>query len=272
MMKNKKGKKRNEKIKERKSLSIINYGDYVIIKNRSTIAAYISGCFALLLCIAGGIVMKEAWQLPMFVVAYILVIIGVVYTFISMLFNKIILDSPNLQMNVYNPFKKQYKFDDVNYVDVKSSKPKDGVVLHKVTVYIGEGKKSVEISTMSSKQADELASLLRGMLDNAAMIYPEGNEEPFDLEDEKKKSVSIPFGLKKNKKDDSKEEKSSETTEQTKKAENAPEENERDSNTEDSAEKNVESSADAVLQEKCDEPKTEEVEQKSDSNDANEEK
>lgn len=206
MKKNKKGKKANVKIKERKSLSIANYGDFVVIKNRSTLAAGLSGILMLALCIAGGIALKDAWKIPMFAILFSLVIVSIVYSYASMIFSKITLDSLNMQMNVYNPFKKQYKFEDVSYVEIKSSKPKDGMISHRVITYIGDGKKNVELTTMSLKQAEELASLLRGMLDNAAMIYPEGDEEPFDFDEDKKtKQGVMSFGFKRNKKDDSNE-------------------------------------------------------------------
>ena len=219
-MKNtKRNKKTNKKIKEQKSLSILNYGDTVVIKNRLSIAALISGAITLLLCIAGAVALRNAWKLPMFWVVFLTLTAAILYSFANMIFGKITLDSPNLQMTVYNPFKKQYKFEDINYIDVKSSKEKNGVITHKVIVYIGEGKRNVEMTTLSQKQADELASLLRGMLDNGAMIYPEGDEEPFNFDDDedKKKGVTS-FGLKKkraekkedNKPDDSKQDNSDE--------------------------------------------------------------
>lgn len=153
------------------------------------------------MCIAGGVVMKEAWELPLFIVVFAIFVIGSVYSLANILLGKIVLDSPNMLMTVYNPFKKQYKFEDINYVDVHSSKPKDGIVLHNVIVYIGNGKRNVEIITMSSKQADELVLLLRGMLDNGAMIFPEGDEEPFTFDDDKEKKGVLSFGFKKSKDD-----------------------------------------------------------------------
>lgn len=207
MKKTKKNKKANKKIKDRKSLFIAHYGDYVVIKNRPNFAATFSGLIMLSLCVACGIMLREAFKMPMFAVAFSLIALSIVYSFVSIAFSKILLDSPNMQMTVYNPFKKQYKFDDISYIDVESSKPKDGYVTHTVTVYIGSGKKQVEIRTTSKKQADQLLSLLRGMLDNAAMIYPEGDEEPFVFDDDKKKQQGVmPFGIKRNKKNDSKEE------------------------------------------------------------------
>lgn len=212
---NKKGKKANTRIKEKKSLSIAHYGDFVVIKNRSTLAASLSGFLMLVLCIVGGIALKDAWKMPMFAVMFLIIIAAIIYSFVSIVFSKVTLDSINMQMNVYSPFKKQYKFEDVNYVEIKSSKPKDGVILHRVITYIGNGKKNVELTTMSLKQAEELASLLRGMLDNAAMIYPEGNEEPFDFDDAKEtKQGVVSFGFKRNKKDKSKEEDSSAANEE----------------------------------------------------------
>ena len=158
------------------------------------------------LCVAGAVVMKEAWELPMFRAVFAAILIGAAYSLANIFFSKVVLDSPNMLMTVYNPLKKQYKFEDINYIDVDSSEPKDGIVLHSVIVYIGKGKRSVEITTMSSKQAEELVTLLRGMLENGAMVFPEGDEEPFTFDDDKKKKGALSFSFKKSKKEESEDE------------------------------------------------------------------
>lgn len=157
-----------------------------MIKNRSTIAAGVLGALMLSIILIGALSLRNMWSTPVFWVIIAVMALSTAWSIVKMIFGKVVLNSPNMTMEVYDPIKKQYKFADINYVDLKTSKEKDGVVLHKVTVYIGEGKRSVEISTGSKSQADELVSLLRGMLDNGAMEYPEGNEEPFNLDDEKK--------------------------------------------------------------------------------------
>ena len=141
----------------------------------------IVGCFSI----------KDVWQLPVFWAMFLLLVLGTVWSLLNMILGKIVLDSLGMTMNVYNPVKKQYKFEEINYIDQKIVNGKDGVVVYKVIVYIGNGKRTVEIAALSSSQADELASLLRGMLDNGAMIYPEGDEEPFNFDDEKKEKRGI---------------------------------------------------------------------------------
>ena len=192
-MKKKKHSKKNKKIIEKKNLKVLNYGDFVIIRNRSVVSVSVFAFIILTLCIACGAALKDAWQMPIFKLVFAFIIAITLCSLASVLLNKIVLDSPNIQMTVYNPFKKQYKFDEINYVDLKSSKAKDGIVLHKVSVYIGDGRRSVDIVTMSSKQADELVSLLRGMLENGAMVFPEGDEEPFTFDDDKEKKKRTPF-------------------------------------------------------------------------------
>ena len=98
---------------------------------------------------------------------------------------KVVLNSKDAIMSVYWPFKKEYKFSDVTYIDIKSSKPNEGFITHNVLIYVGEGKNRVKLETFSSTQANELVSLLRGMLDCSAIEFPEGNEEPFNLPEEK---------------------------------------------------------------------------------------
>ena len=183
----KKKTKATKKVRERKNLTINNCGDTVLIRNRSAIAAGLFGAIVIFLCVAAVISLKAAWSLPLFWTVIAVFMAASVYAFVNMIFGKIVLDSPNKQMIVYNPFKKTYKFEDVNYVDVKTSKDKEGVVSYTVVAYIGNGRKSVQVTSFSGKQADELCSLLRGMLDNGAMEYPEGNEEPFHFDDEEEK-------------------------------------------------------------------------------------
>lgn len=183
----KKDEKKTRQASDKNTLLIENNGDIVTIRTRSILVAAIIGSIELALCVACIFVMKGAWGLPWFWVMFSSVILGIIYFTVNELLSKIVLNSPKMTMTVYNPLKKEYKFSDINYIDAKTTKS-GRAVLHVVTVYIGDGRRSVEIATLSEKQAYELASLLRGMLDNAAMIYPEGNEEPFNLDDNNKKS------------------------------------------------------------------------------------
>ena len=189
MKKNKKKSKAKARAKAkktgRKNLSIVNHGDEVVISNRSTIAASVCGVIILGLCAAGIFTLRDAWELPLFWCLFSAAALGAVYSFAKMLFGKIVLNSPDMTMTVYNPFPIEYKFVDINYIDQRTERGTDGETVHVVVVYIGDGKRSVEIVSFSKEQADELAALLRGMLDLAAMIYPEGDEEPFDLDDDK---------------------------------------------------------------------------------------
>lgn len=195
---NKSKKKTKKKIPERKNLSIVNQGDLVIIRNRSTIAAAVIGVILLGVCAAGVFTLRDAWDLPMFWLLFGVLIAGVMYSVVKAMLNKVVLDSPEMTITVYNPAPITYKFEDVNYIDVNTAKATDGAVAYIVTAYIGVGKRTVEIISYSKEQADELASLLRGMLDNGSMVFPEGNEEPFNL-DEKGKHVEFTFITRKKK-------------------------------------------------------------------------
>lgn len=197
-MKNKKKNKKSARIRERKSLRVRNHGDTVIIKSRISLSACFSGVMMMAICIAGAIALKGAWDNPVFLAVVAMISFVVLYSFVNIIFGKIVLNSHDLTMTVCNPIKKVYKFADINYIDKKTSKSKDGVITHRVIVYIGEGRKSVELVTLSSRQADDIVSLLRGMLDNGAMIYPEGDEEPFDFSEDEKKPL-FPFFIKKKK-------------------------------------------------------------------------
>ena len=181
--------KKNGRIREKNNLKIENFGDTVIIKNRSAITGGVSGALLMVFIIAVAIIMRAAWSYYLFWLLFAFLFLSSAYWCVSAAFGKIVLNSPKMTMTVYSPLKKEYKFRNINYVDVKSAKPKDGFVVHTVSVYIGDGKKSVKIDTLSSEQAEELSALLRGMLDNAAMEYPEGNEEPFNLDKEEKKAA-----------------------------------------------------------------------------------
>lgn len=185
-------KKKARKVRERANLSIANHGDTVIIRNRFLVGGGILGGLMLAFSIAIFFVLRGAWDTVIFWIVYPFLFLSTLYSFLNTLFGKIVLDSPRTTMTVYSPFKVVHKFSDINYVDMKSSKKQEGFITHTVTVYIGDGRRCVNIDTLSRKQADELVSLLRGMLDNAALIYQEGNEEPFhfdDGEDEKAEGI-----------------------------------------------------------------------------------
>lgn len=182
---------KKNKVRERKNLLIANMGDVVVIKNRAIVGNAILGAVIMAFCIGIFFMLKAAWDQPIFWIIFLFIFLSTVYSFANNICGRIVLRSKTLMMTVYNPFKKEYKFSDINYVDMKSSKPQDGYITHSVIIYIGTGKKSIKIDTFSRAQADELLSLIRGMLDNAAMEYPEGNEEPFEFAEDEKKSSGI---------------------------------------------------------------------------------
>ena len=180
-------KKTKVKIREKKSLVISNWGDTVIIRNRSAIGGGILGFILMAFFAAVTLCMRVAWASPLFWGVMAFLFLCSAYWFANIAFSKIVLDSPKLVMTVYNPFKVEYSFKDVNYVDRKCSKPKDGYVTHTVNVYIGNGRRHVRIDTLSSAEADEVEALVSGMLTCGAIEYPEGNEEMFNYEKKGKK-------------------------------------------------------------------------------------
>ena len=62
MKKNKK--KAKNKVINKKNLSIINQGDTVVIRNRSSIAASVVSVIILGVCAAGIFTLRAAWELP----------------------------------------------------------------------------------------------------------------------------------------------------------------------------------------------------------------
>lgn len=181
--------KSKRKIREKKSLVINNFGDTVVIRNRSAVGGGVLGVILMVFFLVVTLCMRAAWKSPLFWGVITFLFLCSAYWFVTTAFAKIVLDSPKLLMTVYNPFKAEYSFKDINYVDRKSSpKPKDGYITHTVSVYIGNGRRRVRIDTLSSREAEQVESLISGMLDSGAMEYPEGNEEPFRYEEKEEKS------------------------------------------------------------------------------------
>ena len=196
----KKKKRKTKKIREKKTLSVSNMGDTVVIKHRYVAANAIVCTAVMAILIMVFFKLKAVWDEPVFWVMYLFMFFSNIYSLWNTVIGKIILTSKDSMMTVYWPLKKEYKFSDISYVDLKSSKPNEGYVTHRVLIYVGEGRKSIKLETFSSTQANELVSLLRGMLDCGSMEYQEGNEEPFDLpaEEEKKPSGFFKNLFKKN--------------------------------------------------------------------------
>ena len=180
------GKKR---IKEKKNLLIANMGDMVVIKNRAIIGNSILGAIVMIFAVIIMLLLKEAWDVPLFWVIFVFLFLGSVYSFAGIICGRIVLRSGTNLMTVYGPFKKEYSFAEINYIDMKSSRPTDGYITHTVMIYIGDGRKCIKIDTFSRDQAEELVSLLRGMLDNGAMVYPEGREKFFNSEEKEEKKA-----------------------------------------------------------------------------------
>jgi hypothetical protein len=182
----KKNNNAKDKITERRTLAIHNHGDTVVIKSRSAVGGGMLGAIIMIFAVVLLLNMKEAWSSPAFWCVFAFIFLCSAYWFANTVFNKIILNSPKKTLTVYGPFKKEYSFDDVNYVEIRTSKPKGGTQAHTVCVYIGNGRRSVRIDTLSSAEAKEVESLFKGMLDSGAMEFPEGNEERFEPQVKKK--------------------------------------------------------------------------------------
>ena len=178
----KKDKKRNseKKVAEKKNLSIVNQGDFIVIRNRSAIGAGVLSVIILGICAAGVYTLRQAWNLPLFWAMFGLLVLGILYSLVKSVCSKIVLNSPQKTITVYNPLPKEYKFEDINYIDRKTVKDRTAPDAHVVIAYIGDGRRNVSITSYSKAQADELAILLKGMLDNGAMIFPEYEEDPLD--------------------------------------------------------------------------------------------
>ena len=183
----KKKKRKSRKIREKKTLAISNMGDIVVIKHRYVAANAIVCTAVMAILIAIFFKLEAVWDEPVFWVMYLFMFFSNIYSLWNTVIGKIVLTSKDSMMTVYWPFKKEYKFSDISYVDLKSSKVNDGYVTHRVLIYVGEGRKCVKLETFSSSQAEDLASLLRGMLDCGSMEYQEGNEESFNLPSEEEK-------------------------------------------------------------------------------------
>ena len=181
-VKEKKDKKRNseKKVAEKKNLSIVNQGDFIVIRNRSAIGAGVLSVIILGICAAGVYTLRQAWNLPLFWAMFGLLVLGILYSLVKSVCSKIVLNSPQKTITIYNPLPKEYKFEDINYIDRKTVKDRTAPDAHVVIAYIGDGRRNVSITSYSKAQADELAILLNGMLDNGAMIFPEYEEDPLD--------------------------------------------------------------------------------------------
>lgn len=177
MKNNKKDTKRKDTGK--KSLSVNNFGDHVIIRNRNYYLGAALGILIFIVSVIGAFYLRDAWSLPFFWGAFVLLLIGIAYYTVKTIISKIVLDSRDLTMTIYNPFVKRYNFADVNYVDRKTVHSKDGGTTYAVIVYIGNGKRSVEVASQSLDQADEIEVLMRRMFTyQPPLAIEEKKDEP----------------------------------------------------------------------------------------------
>ena len=209
-----KGKRRSVGYGGKKNLSVVNHGDIVVIRNRSAMASGVIGGIAFILSVIGVVKLRAAWDLPIFWFIFGALIIGTGFSVAQAVFGRIVLDSPSMLMTVYGPFPKEYPFSKVNYIDRKIGRGGDGSAMYTVVVYIGNGRRTVEVSSFSEEQADEVEELMRGMLKCGAITYPEGDEEPFRFDDEK--PWHIPFSKRLKKSMDEAKEKAKESSDEEK--------------------------------------------------------
>ena len=172
-------KKRTKKRAGTESLTVINLGNTVIIKDRSSPVIAISSVAMLVITVICAVAMRAAHRSPLFWTVAVALVAGLTYSAVKAILAKMVLDANKMTMTIYNPSAKCYKFSDVNYVDSGTVNDRNGEEVFIVTVYMGDGRRSIDVATYSKEQAKEVERLMCAMFS-----YTGDTDESEDKADE----------------------------------------------------------------------------------------
>ena len=169
-------KKRTKKRAGTESLTVINLGNTVIIKDRSSPVIAISSVAMLVITVICAVAMRAAHRSPLFWTVAVALVAGLTYSAVKAILAKMVLDANKMTMTIYNPSAKCYKFSDVNYVDSGTVNDRNGEEVFIVTVYMGDGRRSIDVATYSKEQAKEVERLMCAMFSSGVSSLISANE------------------------------------------------------------------------------------------------
>lgn len=150
---------------KKSSLVVIESGNKIIAKKKVNIPVCLIGLIPLISGILLPIFFKELRSIPIFWIFLVLLTLGNIAHFVSLLFGKIVVDSSEKKIDIYNLCKESFRFDEVS--ELKSFfEPGDsegGEDQNKLLFLFKNGLKR-EFFTTSKKQTDELLELLNSVI------------------------------------------------------------------------------------------------------------
>lgn len=117
-------------------------------------------CVGIFACVVLLPICFKILQAPLGIAVYVACVVFNVATYIALLFGKIVLDTQNREIHVYNPFLHRYAFGNVANIGVYHESDCEGADINKVIINLNNGKKC-SLRTTSKEQSEELVKLLR---------------------------------------------------------------------------------------------------------------
>lgn len=145
---------------KKSTLKILRENDFITVKKSpDAVTCVMCGiCFVCLIILPN--LVKGLLKDPLGIALYVACIVFNVAAYIALLLGKIVLDTREREIHIFNPFLHSYAFGEVAEIGVYHKSDDEGSDINKVTVTLKSGKK-LSLRTTSKGQAEELAGLLR---------------------------------------------------------------------------------------------------------------
>ena len=140
-----------------KTLKIIEYDGEIVIKKKPQLSSTVITIFLFLASAIALPFVYNIWERPIAIIIYVSGIILYVFLAISLFFGKIVINKYKKEITIYNPFKRQKKFEDIEEIEMYTGKR--NVV--EFTFYNG---RDCSFHLTSQKQVKELDEFLKKLI------------------------------------------------------------------------------------------------------------
>jgi hypothetical protein len=145
---------------KKSTLKILREDNFITIKKSPDLFTCVT-CVCVFACVVLlPICFKWILQEPLGIAFYVACVLFNIATYIALLLGKLVLDTQNREIHVYNPFLHRYAFGDIANIGIYHKSDYEGTEMNKVIINLNNGKKC-SLRTTSKEQAEELAMLLR---------------------------------------------------------------------------------------------------------------
>lgn len=139
------------------TLKITEQDGEIVIKKKPQLSGTVITILLFLVSAIALPLVYDIWERPIAIIIYVAGILLYILISVSLIFGKIVINKYKKEITIYNPFKRQKKFDDIEEIELYTGKRNE------VAFVFYEGR-DCAFHLYSNKQAKELDELLKKLI------------------------------------------------------------------------------------------------------------